>query len=178
MNMMTAQTSKTTEEMIARACYAYRGMIANIARKYGLAEDAADDLIQEVVIYIISYHRQYVLDLSAPNKFHSLVRGSAIQRALNVCRGRRVRCNYEFEIIEGLDDVCPDELPDQVIEAEDRLERAFKAAGSAQYSRHVQLLLDGYNGWQIADLCNLNRNSSASRTKRIRLSLEEEFKDD
>jgi DNA-directed RNA polymerase specialized sigma24 family protein len=179
MNMMTtAQTSKTTEDMIARACYAKRGMISNIARRYGLSEDAADDLIQEVVIYIISYHRQYALDLSAPNKFHSLVRGSAIQRALNVCRGRRVRCNYEFEIIEGLEAVCHDELPDQVVEAEDRLERAFKAVGDAWHSRHIKMLLDGHNSWQIGNICGLSRNTSSSRTKRIRLSLEKEFKDD
>lgn len=178
MNMMTtAQTSKTTEDMIARACYAHRGMIANIARKYQLSEDAADDLIQEVVIYIISYHRQYGLDLSIPNKFNSLVRGSAIQRALNVCRHKRVRFNDEFELAEGFEGICSDELPDQVIEAEDRLERAFKAVGDAWHSQHIKMLLDGHNSWQIGNICGLSRNTSSSRTKRIRLTLEKEFQD-
>jgi RNA polymerase sigma factor (sigma-70 family) len=179
MNMMTtAQTSKTTEDMVARTCYAYRGMIANIARRYGLNEDAADDLLQDVVIYIVSYHRQYGLDLSIQNKFSSLVRSSAIQRALNVCRRKRIRYNDEFEFLEGFEATCPDELPDQIIEAEERLERAFRAIGDAWHTQHVKMLLDGHNSWQIGNICGLSRHTSSSRTKRIRISLEKEFKDD
>jgi len=153
-------------------------MIANIARRYGLNEDAADDLVQDVVIYIVSYHRQYGLDLSIQNKFSSLVRSSAIQRALNVCRRKRIRYNDEFEFLEGFEATCPNELPDQIIEAEERLERAFRAIGDAWHTQHVKMLLDGYNSWQIGNICGLSRNTSSSRTKRIRLSLEKEFKDD
>jgi DNA-directed RNA polymerase specialized sigma24 family protein len=181
MNMMTAQTSKTNktiEDMIASAVYAHRGMIANVARRHGLDEDAADDLIQEVVIYIISYHRQYGLDLSAPSKFNSLVRGSAIQRALNVCRRKRVRFNDEFQLAEGFEAMCHEDLPDQVVEAEDRLERAFKATGDTWHSRHIKMLLEGHNAWHIADLCGISRNTSAGRTKRIRIVLEKEFRND
>ena len=175
MNMMTtAQTSKTTEDMIARACYAYRGMIANIARKYGLSEDEADDLIQEVVIYIISYHRQYQLDLSISSRFNSMVRGSAIQRALNVCRHRRVRDNAEIEMFEGFEGACLDELPDENLEAEYRMERAFAVVGECRVDQ-LELLLAGYCSRQIAKLREISENTSYSRTRYIRKSMKEEF---
>lgn len=182
MNMMTtaqtSKTSKTTEDMIASAVYAHQGMIIKIASRHGLAEHAADDLIQEVVIYIISYHRQYGLDLSAPRKFSSLVRRSAIQRALNVCRYKRLRFNGEFEIAEGFEPRCSGELPDQVIEAEDRLERAFEAVGDTWQSQYLKMMLEGHSSWSIADLCGICRNTSANRTRRIRLVLKKEFEDD
>lgn len=178
MNMMTtAQTSKTTEDMVARACYAHRGMIANIARKYQLSEDAAEELIQEVVIYITLYHRQYGLDLSVPSKFNSMVRGSAIQRALNMKRRWRVRVNDEYEMLEGFEARCSGELPDQIIEAEYRLERAFAVVGECRHDQ-LSLLLSDYNSWQIANIRGISLNTSYSRTSAIRQEIEKELQDD
>jgi DNA-directed RNA polymerase specialized sigma24 family protein len=174
MNVMTtAQTSKTTEDMIARACYAKRDMISKIARGYGLGEDAADDLIQEVVIYIISYHRQYGLDISAPKKFTSLVRRSAIQRALNVVRHKKLR-GSEAQMPDFFEAVCSDELPDECLEAELRLERAFAVTQDCRVDQ-LELLLAGYCSLLIAELQGISKNTSYSRTRYIRKSIEKEF---
>ena len=177
MNMMTtAQTSKTTEDMVARACYAYRNMIASIARKYQLSEDATEDLIQEVVISIVSHHRRYGLDISMPSKFKTLVYSSAVQRSLNVKRCWRIRANFENEIIDGFEARCTDELPDQIIEAEYRLERAFGAVDE-YWHEQLSLMLSDYRPREIANARGIPFNTSYSQTRAIRQELEKEFQD-
>ena len=178
MNMMTtaqtSKTSKTTEEMIANAGYAHRQVVQSVANRYRLPDEATDDLMQDVIMYLISYHRSHGIELSS--QFKSLVRSSAIQRALNMLRSRRVRVNYEQEEWEGFDPACCGELPDQHLEAEDRLERARACLPDCLHHQY-DLMLDGYSRSEVHQITKCNINTYASRVKRIRRHIESELED-
>ena len=155
-----------TEDQIARECYKHRTLINKICHQRGLKPHHADDLMQEVVIYVVSYWRKYGIDFS--RSFGGLVRTSAVQRAKNITRkNTKAKFIVTDSRFNGADTA---ESPEQVVTAEYERTSAVERCGQCTFDARalIEALEAGLIAPEIAEHDELSVNTVHARIRRIR----------
>lgn len=155
-----------TEDQLAKECYKHRDLINKICHRRGIKPHEADDLMQEVVIYVISYWRKYGIDFS--RSFGGLVRTSAVQRAQNI---KRKNAKAKFIVTDSrFNGADTSESPEQVVIAEYERTRALARCEQCTFDARalIEALEAGLIAPEIAEHDELSVNTVHGRIKRIR----------
>jgi RNA polymerase sigma factor (sigma-70 family) len=159
------------EELLATECYKLRPLVASLAARKGLRPWEIDDLMQEVVIYLVTYNRKYGVEHT--ESFGGLVRRSASQRALNIRRTKRLsRFIFTDSRFNGVD---RSETPEDLISAE--YARSDSLNSCADCTFNAELLINsletGLTPKEIAEHSSESVNTIHGRIRRIRALLRE-----